>query len=173
MGGAAFPAYYQSPAGSFHGRSSNYARRSIRPDTYSQASDTVEPPCGRPWESGSPILGGTLEGHSGWNCAVLKKMHGFAAARTCTHKLSTRSPGSLRCFEGPAALQATSFVARRDQPAERAHSLGGKVARMCFHLQKLPQRSAQEGAQTAQAGNKRMRGKGHVGNFAFLLRPPR
>src|ERR1700676_1956416 len=85
---------------------------------------------------------------------------------------STRLPGSLRCFEGPAALQATSFVARRDQPAERAHSLGGKVARMCFHLQKLPQRSAQEGAQTAQAGNKRMRGKGHVGNFAFLLSTP-
>jgi len=52
----------------------------------------------------------------------------------------------LSCLEGPAALEAASFVARGDQSAEGAHSLGRKIARMCFYLQELPQRSAQEGA---------------------------
>jgi hypothetical protein len=59
--------------------------------------------------------------------------------------------------ERPAAFQATTFMARRDESTEGAHSLRGKVAVVRFHLEKLPQRSSQEGERTAKAGEKRMR----------------
>jgi hypothetical protein len=78
---------------------------------------------------------------------------------------------ALSCFESATALQATSFVARGDQSAKGAHSLGRKITGMGFDLQELPQRSAQQGTQTAQAGKKRMRRKRHVCNPAFLLEP--
>lgn len=60
-----------------------------------------------------------------------------------------------------AALQATGFVARRDEPAEWAHPLDREVAVVWLHLQELPQRSCEECAQAANAGKKRMREGSH------------
>jgi hypothetical protein len=72
-----------------------------------------------------------------------------------------RGCSALSWLEGPAAFQATCLVARRDEPAKRAHSLRREVPVVCFHPQKSPQRSGQEGVQTTQAGKKRMWREGH------------
>ena len=65
----------------------------------------------------------------------------------------------LSCFERSAALKATRFVARRDQSTKRAHSLRGEVAIVGFHLQELPQRSGEEGAQTCEGWRETNAGK--------------
>jgi hypothetical protein len=52
--------------------------------------------------------------------------------------------GWLNCF---ATLQATCFVARRDESAKRAHSLRGEVAIVRFHPKQFSQRSSNESTQ--------------------------
>jgi hypothetical protein len=48
-------------------------------------------------------------------------------------------------------------VPRRDESAKRAHSLVGEVTLVWFHSQEFSQRGSQEGAQTTNTDEKRMR----------------
>jgi hypothetical protein len=70
--------------------------------------------------------------------------------------------GRFRRAERFAALQATGFMARRNEPAEGAHALGGEIAVVGFHPQQLPQRRRHEGTPASNTAKKGMR-KGYHG----------
>jgi len=55
----------------------------------------------------------------------------------------------LSWFECLAALQATSFVAWRDESTEWTHPLGREIAIVRIHPKHLPQGSGDEGPQAA------------------------
>src|SRR5256885_16644669 len=69
--------------------------------------------------------------------------------------------GPLSWCEGLAALQATCFVARRDESAIGAHPQWREVSVVWLHSKQLSQRSGQKGTQTTNPNKKRMPDRVH------------
>ena len=118
------------------------------------------------WEKSVPFAEKSIEAEDG------SRFGGRAKAEyidvTCLSRLiETVCVERLRWPQRLAALQATGFMARRNEPTEGAHALGGEITVVWFHPKPLPQRRRHVGNPASDAAKKGMR-KGCHGQTSGL-----
>jgi hypothetical protein len=117
-----------------------------------------------------PSQVGRKQSHSGKWTASQRGTDPASLMECRGEESGTQLSGAGRGSGGPerlAALQTTGFMARRNQPTERAHTLGGEITVVWFHPKPLPQRRRHVGKPASDAAKKVMR-KGCHGQTSGL-----